>query len=1792
VIATVIVTLCGSMLAQGRSRSFLARLFRDSEKTVRVHEVRVDRHRRSFIDTVFTRPVAGKRLGEIVTDAPVSIYPAMHGVWRWYGVNVLRFEPSGQLPLASEYKLVVNPQQLVSAEQEFAGEKEFVVRTDDFLVRRVTWSEVPGEDSTVSFQGEIEFNYAVSPAVLAPRIHLRDGTAEGHIDILTGYPTQTLTFKTAPIRKEKAARSVSIVINSDVSSTEGNVTLGHDFEQALPIGSRDILVVRGVKATPAERETTIRIELSSPVSAASAQQKLTITPAVHSRVESEGNDLLVIGKFTPGQSYELRLGEGLVATDSALLASPFQQTVPVADLEPLLNFQSDGMFLSSSGYRTLAVDSINVPKAQLTVDRVYRNNLFFYLESSGYSRYGDDEEGDNDSYYRPYMNSQEVGHVYGDRLIDKEIVLGGNANHRQTTTISMEPLITGQKPGLYKVSLRRNDDDWRGTSRWVLITDIGIVVKHSKSEMLVWTASFRDLAPVAGTTITLVSDQNQTLARGTTDARGFATLKSIKTDAHPFLLIAQHGADFSFLLLGNSRVDTSPFDVGGDTIGDAGYSAFLYGERGLYRPGEKVQGLVVLRDRLLAAPPRMPIVLRHKDPEGADRGSIRVDSDASGSASFEIALPPYAKTGRHTLEALIGKEVVGSWGFQVEEFVPDRIKVAIQPAVSTPKSLSFSVSSDYLFGAPAASLAVETKVRLVPSTFEPKGFEAFRFGNFSRKFDPREISSDQSRLDDKGRREYSIDVPANLSVPSSLEAVITARVQEQGGRGVSALSRMPVHPYPLYVGLRRLPESDSGGSMAFEYLAVSPTGKEVATPPLRADFFEDRWHTVLRLTANGGYNYESTRDSEQVRTISLPAGKGHGHVAFNPREWGSYRVVITDPATLASSELEFDSWNPGRGYSPWAMRNPGRLELTLDKADYAPGEQATVQIKAPFSGKALVTVERDRVYSSQVVELTGNTARVTVPIPAEGRPNAFITATVVRTAADLEPGEAGRAFGAIKVDIDRARNQLKPEIRAVDAMRSNRKLQIEVVTTPGATVTVSAVDEGILQLIAQKAPDPFGYFYRQLALDVATHDIFALLLPEVKPKSGALAGGSESGEGVAQFLSTESIRRTRPVAFWSGSLVADSAGSVRVSFAIPELQGAVRITAVAHDHARFGSSEKMVRVHDPLVLLPTVPRFLSTDDVAQIPVTVRNDSPASGTFTVTVTASGAVSVQNPSTQQIEIAKGREATALFPIVGGPAHGEARLAFAVAGNWERATASAVFPVQSPLPAVTEEAAGSLTSSAVDLPSTTTTQFRADSVQRELIVSPLPLIQLRGRLDYLVHYPYGCVEQTTSTSFPMLYLADIAAEVEPEGFANRDIPGYVREGIRRLGTMQTSSGGFSMWPYGEDVNVWGTIYATHFLVEARRGGYLVESTVYDRALAYVAQLANARPAYDHEGLREAIYALYVLGRAGKPELGTMDFIRSRHAAELSSDMRAMLGAAYAGTGNQGAVQQLFADIETEEQIARFTGGSYASPMRNRALVLLALLDAAPSDPRIPSLVERQIRDAVADRYYTTQESALVLLAIGRYLRQQRGLGPYSGKVLVDGKPVGSFTSKTARFKKLPAGNVRVVLDEPYHSGAAFYALRTRGVPTVASFHPSSEGLRITRTFLTREGTVLPSLEAKQGDLLVVRIEVETIAGPMQNVVVENLLPAGLEVENPRLSTTETLPWVNVIAAPQHADARDDRVLFFVDLQPRATLTFYTLVRAVTPGVFALPPTQAEAMYNPAFHSTGELQKFSVAR
>ncbi len=1783
-VVVVLIVIAGVSVALLRRRE-------EKRDSIGVFDVQVDKERRGWVDIAFDHPVSIASSGAIIDPAPATVDPEIAGVWRWRAENVLRFEPQGGFAIGTTYTIRLKKQRLIGVGERFRGDGEVKVEISSLMVEKVVTAEEPAADrKSVVLHGEIYFNYAVDPALLAPQTALVDGASRQPIEILDSEgPSHNIPFRTRPIAKQDVERVVKLVIAKGVvAEYSGGAKLEAESSTDIKIGSSAHLIVRGVEPQSNDSEPTVRVELSSAVNPEMAAKFVTVTPAPKFRLTTQGNDVFLAGGFKPGGQYKLVIAKGLPAVDDAVLERPYQSTVSFPDLQQKVGFQSEGMFLSASGYKTLAIESTNVAQAALAIDRVYRNNIFHLLVNDYWytfhsSSYRDDDDGDDDN---GAAHVDSISHTMGDQIVRKKIALRHVHNKKSITTVSLEPYVKAYEPGLYRVLLAvpHSEDQ----VRWILISDLGVVSKRGDDNLLVWVSSFKDLGAIDDATVTLLSDQNQVLGSGHTDARGVWELhdlgKARKAKKAPFMLTVQKGNDFSFLVFGKTEIDLSPFDAAGDSVEKDGYSAFVYGERDIYRPGETVEGVAVVRTRALEPPPQMPLIVKHFDAD-QERESLRVNVGDGGVASFKLDLPPYARTGRHRLDVIAGKDVIGSYTFQVEEFVPDRIKVEIKPKPSPgplaslgghslpqagegeAKAIDFDVVSAYLFGPPAAKLAVDTRVRLMPSTFMPKGFEQFTFRNDERKFDAREIANESATLDANGTKQFHVAVPAGLQPPSALEAVIVSHVQEMGGRGVAAVARVPVHPWPYYIGLRR--QGD-----AFEWVTVGSDGQETNSIALRAEFFEDQWHSVLRRSSAGSYDYESTRDTRLLSAQAIPAGSSRGSVKFVPTSYRTYRVVVSDPLSGASSQIDF--YAGGWGYSPWAMKNPGRLQLELDKNEYAPDETATVTVKSPFSGKLLITLERDDVYYTAVEMLAGNSASVKVPLRSVLRPNAYVTATVIRAAKDLDPGEAGRAFGAIAINVDREANRLHPAIKAPAELRSNHPLPVEVTTEPGAAVTIAAVDEGILQLIAQKTPDPHTYFYRKLALGVSTNDIFAELLPEVRPRGKANAGGGEDMQGMAQYVRADSIRRAKPVAFWSGAIVADSSGKARAKFDIPDFQGGVRIMAVVHHGRRFGSAESMLRVHDPIVLMPTYPRFLNVRDQVSVPVTVRNDTGREGRFTVKCSGGRSrppAAASAAATQSIEIANGSEKTVYFPLAAPPQAGEVSIDITAAGNGETAKASQRVAVRWDMPVQSVESSGRFNEPAALFRNEPLQQFVPGTVERTLAISPLPIVQFRGKLDYLLRYPYGCVEQTTSSVFPLVYFGDIAQELDPEAFKKSDAAVMVAAGIRRLGTMQQYNGGFSMWPYGATPDPWGSVYATHFLVEAKRAGHEVQPAMLDRALSHIATDAKAKSDYDTYELQRVVYALYVLARAGKPDVGTMDYVREHQFARLERESKALLAGAYAATGNPKMIDSLLAGINDVDEVARQTGYNFGSPIRNRALLLLAMLDAAPNDARIPALVERLTRD-LQDAWWSTQESSFVLIALGQLARRQHDLGGYAGTVFVDGKPIGTFTGNTALFRHIRGAKITVMMTGDYKPGAAYYSLETRGIRTVESFKPESAGIKLTRELLTRDGA--PAGEIRQGDLLVSKVTVTSTNGVLNNVVVQNLIPSGLEVENPRLKSSETFTWITgETSACTNVDIRDDQVLYFVELPASGTLTYYTLLRAVTPGTFQEPPMFAEAMY-----------------
>jgi hypothetical protein len=1758
---------------------------------VRVAGLAMDPERGRYLLVAFDRLVTGARDGASPLEAPAVIEPPVPGKWTWASPYMLRFEPKDGFAQATTYTVTFKPGAFLVAPQELAGQDRFQASYGTFEVSRLTAHLEPASEgrAMVVVRGEAAFNRSVDPKALAEHIALIDPRDPGKpvpVSLTTSYASKKIGFVSDPVEKTSQQREVKLVITPGVRPEKGDLTLAREAVAVIPVVLDPHLRVRDIKATSEEGTSVIRITLSTPVeSTEETAGRIRVEPDVEANLAADGGDLVLSGAFEPGREYAVTLDKGLTAADGAVLDAQVSRSVRIPDLEPSVDFKDQGMFLSRNGYKNLAVKSINTNAAHLTVDRVYFNNLF-PLFSMEYSAFEDEYSGGS------------VNSSLGDRIFDDRIPLQYKNNVAVITPVNLEKYIQGHEPGLYRMALTV-PGKFQGFQRYVLITDIGVVAKRGLEDVLVWTSSYTTLAPVAAAKVRILSYQNQELASGTTDAQGLFRAKiSPRTmaDKRPYLIVVEKGADTSFLLYDRFQVDATGLDVSGAVMPAAGYTAFVYGERDIYRPGETLEGLAVVRDTRLVAPPSMPVTIRLSDPQGRKLGEQTAVTGAEGTVALRQALPAQSLTGAYLMEIVAGETVIGQYRFQVEEFVPDRIRVAVKTdgeAAGPGEALSFSVSGDYLFGAPGADLPVEVTARLVKAAFAPKGYGDYVFGDPERSFEDTEILQASGNLDAEGKASFEAALPGDLSPPAALEAIFTARVREGGGRGVTGLARMPVHAYGSYPGLKRLKTEATtpGKAMTFDFVVVAPDGKLAEAEELTATLYRDTWQTVLRKGPDGSFKYESVRDAKVQEQKTVAAPKGKGHVSFTPSSVGSYRLVLSDAASGASSQVEF--YAGGFGYSPWAMENPARLELKPDKTDYASGETARFQVRAPFGGKLLVAVEGSGINDVQIVNLAGNTGDITIPVKPEYMPGVYVTATLVRKAADVVAGSPSRAFGAAALSVDRASGKLPMTVTAPQSMRPGGKLAAEVSAPPGSIVTVAAVDEGILQLIAQKTPDPFAFFYAKRQLQVETFDTFAMLLPEVPPVMGkALAGGGDGMEDLSNFVRSQSPA-ARTVAFWSGPVKVGPEGKAQVSFDIPEFQGQVRLMAAGLSGRKFAAAEAKTLVKSPLVLLPSFPRFLSFDDAARVPVTVRNDTGKDGAFGVSLTATGPVKVETP-VQNVPIARGGSVMVSFPVTAGQTEGLAEFAVAVSGAGESSRDTATVPVRSPLPARTSMRSGAMETASLTIPELASGEFLPGTAKRDVTVGPFPLIRFTGNLKSLLAYPYGCIEQTVSRAFPLLYFADLAKALDPTVFEGASPAAMVQSAVRRVTGMQLYNGGFSMWPGGDEPQTWMSLYAAHFLVEAGQAGYPVDKGVLTQALTFAGETGRGADLEKPDGLKTAAYALYVQAKAGRADIGAMDNLRDSHGKKLPAEAKGLLGAAYAAVGNNRAAEVLLSGPSPAGEPAKETGGNLDSTLRNKALYLSALADAAPADPRLGSLAAEVGRLLEGEAYPSTQENAFALLALGKFYARQKAKKPFSGMLYAGSGLLSDFTSaKVLSLRDInQTGDLRLSVDQGFEAGACYYAVRTRGIPSPAAYAPQASGLEISRQYLGRDGQPLDVKAIAQGALVVVKLTVRATSGPVANVVLENLLPAGLEVENPRLATTERLPWMEADekASSSYLDLRDDRVLLFTALPDNKPHFYYALLRAVTPGTFTLPPPQAEAMYAPELRASGELSRLTI--
>jgi uncharacterized protein YfaS (alpha-2-macroglobulin family) len=1756
-------------------------------ETPRTTNISVSFDREIVPDSVLVTPPA---------TALIAFDPTIPGKIQWIAKDKLRFYPDIVLAPSTEYTATLAPSIATDYGFVLKGNREFIFKTARFRVNSASlmFEFTSESNKSANLVSSIEFNYDVDPKEVAKSISVtyKDG---GNIpfNVVTATRSSIISLRAEGVERSDRDREIQLVIRRGLRCVGGNLGLADDYVSPAVLPSQGNLVVESVKPVyHAPEERFIRLSFNLPVDATTAARFISCDPSPNYKLTGQHYYIDLKGDFENSKTYVVTIRKDLRAVDGSTLGREFSSSVSFQkeQIPPQVGFVGKGYYLTLGGNLNVGLSTINVDSATIEVDKVFANNLVYLLNSTGLET--------RHSYRYGGTNLKAVGK----RIHSSDIQVVREENQEVITPINVRDYLETDPKGIFKLTARIAEKRWQRVSKWVVATDIGITVKRAGDDLWVWVNSLSTLEPISGADIVLFSQNNQELMREQSDGDGlvvFRSMKAIETEYVLFLITASFSGDLSFLKLPGNAIPTSDFDVGGLEQIQSGYEAFVYNERGIYRPKETAHVAAIVRDGDAACPDPFPVILSVKGPDGRILNEQRAILNEQGAAEFSVSIPDYSKTGRYDALLILGADdEIGRTSFHVEEFVPDRMKVKIKSDSDTymaGTTAGITVEAMTLFGPPAGGRRVGGEIDIEPFHFDAPDWSRFTFADAEKSFSATKIKLDDGTLDKDGQITYNIDIPDRMDPQSSMRGVISVTVLEPGGRGVTAYRGVVIHPHATYVGLRRTEEGYAKPNVesSHEFVVVDIDGEIVEGRKVDVRFYKIYWQSVLkRVDSRGGYRYESERVKNLLDSFTIESANGTGSFSVTPGDYGRYLVVVRDIETGASASLYF--YASGWGYAPWAMDNPDRIEIDLDKETYLPGDKAELQIRSPFAGKLLLTVEKDRILSQRVITLEENTATVSVPVDESFLPNVYVSAHLIRSTKSLDRDTPVRAFGVVPLVVNTDDRRLTVEFDFPQEIRPKTTLPVEFRVSGQNSqtpyITIAAVDEGICQLTDFQTPDPQAFFYGKKRLLVDTYDFYSMILPEIESSLSAAPGDVEAAR--KRRLTPISLTRVKPVAFWSGLVKADSRGYGKVSFDIPQFNGTLRVMAVAAAGSEFGNAERELYVREPIVLTPTFPRFIGSDDSFIVPVSIYNGTGGDASFKISMDIDGPVKCTNQQSQSVMIAKDAEGLVLFDMKAEEKTGKVTFKLEASGGGERTSFTVDVPLRPPVPFTTLSGSGSLTEG-TPVEFTFPGDWVPGTTDLSLTVAAFPAIRFTRGLQYLLQYPHGCVEQTTSRLFPLLYFDDVAKLAEPDLFKINSADYFLEKGIIKIENMQQSSGSFSYWPQGAYLNNWSSIYASHFLVEARRTGCAVSDRVYNRMISALKRVSKDYHAADRYNLQSVAYACYVLALAGEPNRNTMHFIKDNALDKLSEYSKYQLAGAFALSGDMNNARSLLPKTATYQvnETERETGNNFNSPIRARAIMLDVLAEVDVNSALIPQLIGN-LTDAASEngRWSSTQDNAFAFLALGKIMSKQIEAN-YTGTITVDGKKLADFGSEDARFnsKEWAGKSVSIQISG---EGTCYYFWRADGLPSTLYIDEFDDELIVRRRYLDENGGEITYDRFRQGDMIIAEITVLAPAEALSNVAIIDLLPAGFEIENPRLQSRKGIRWIGETAyKPMYMDIRDDRLIMYGDFRHGRKEVFYYGLRVVTQGEFILPPVRAEAMYAPMKASVASSGRIKVS-
>ena len=1805
-------------------------------------------------------------LNSELKNNPFSFSPSLKGKAYWVSNNTIEFVPEeGTLKPGTLYEGTFQLGDFIEVDKKLKEFNfSFRVQERNFTLQLESLPITATQPDEINIKGEIRFSDVVKKEEVEKMLTASDGKKSYPVEVTATDNLTRYQFNIRQIPREADDYPLTITANGNPAGIDRKQS-----EEVL-IPAKDCF--RFMSAERIEQpENGIEIVFSAPLSTTQDLKGLIEIPEVSSSIfQINENRVFIYFEANTQNKLTLNIHEGVKDSQGKALGTSHTISFSEVSLKPQVEMSTSAAILPDSKNLIIPFRAVNLYAVDLSVIRIFENNVLMFMQTNSLASANELRRSGRLVYKKTLWLAKDASkdiHHWGDYSIDLaglihqepgaiyRVILsfrqeysaypcGGNENQ------NMKFADSNTSDGLTKVSgsvLSEEDEaiwntpeayyyynggtmDW-SVYRWterdnpchpsyymnsdriaacnVFASNLGMIVKrNSLNKLWIAVSNILDTKPIGKAQVTAYNFQLQPIGKGETNGDGFV---EITPKGVPFIIVAESEKQKAYVrVVDGEEQSVSRFDVGGKDI-QKGLKGFIYGERGVWRPGDTLHISFILEDREKRIPDKHPVALEIYNPRGQFYTKMISTQGMNGFYTFDVPTLATDPTGLWNAYIKVGGTTFHK-GLRIETIKPNRLKINLalpKTLQATDKDVYAPLTSTWLTGATASKLKVKIEMSLSKVNTQFKNYGQYIFNNPATNFTTIKTDVFDGTLDAEGKASVTLKVPTATEAPGMLNATFTTRVFEPGGDASIYTQTIPFSPFTSYIGINlnqpkgKYIETDK--DHVFDIVTVNTQGQLVNRTNLEYKIYRIGWSWWWENSGESFGTYINNSSITPVASGNLQTRGGKASFKFRVDypSWGRYLVYVKDKESgHATGGTVYIDWPEWRGRS--SKTDPSGIKMlafSLNKDSYEIGETATAIIPAAAGGRALVSIENgSTVLRQEWIEVSnGGDTKYTFKITPEMTPNVYLHISLLQPHAQTVNDLPIRMYGVVPVFVTNSQTVLQPQIQMPEVLRPETNFNVTVSEKSGKpmTYTLAIVDDGLLDLTNFKTPDPWNDFYSREALGIRTWDMYDNVL-------GASAGSYSSlfstGGDATLKPADAKANRFKPVVKFIGPFYLGKGKSQTHTLKLPMYVGSVRAMVVAGQDGAYGNAEKTAFVRTPLMMLSTLPRVLSIQEEITVPVNIFAMENQVKNVTVSLQASGGgVQIVGANQQSLKFTQPGDQLVFFTLKTGSKTGKATIHLTANGGGQQTKETIEIDVRNPNPVVTLRnsqwiEAGQSKELSYNLSSSSANN------QIKLEVSRIPSVDISRRFDFLYNYQHHCTEQLTSKALPLLFVAQFKTIDKTEA---EKIKTNVQEAIRQIYGRQLPNGGFVYWPGNAVADEWISSYAGMFLTLAQEKGYAVHANVlnkwkrFQRAAAQnwrMPQEASGWQQWQSE-LQQA-FRLYTLALAGVPEYGAMN--RMKEQTGLSIQAKWRLAAAYALTGKMKPAEELVYNVETTVNPYSSMNQIYGSSDRDEAMILetLILMNRERDALQQAKVVSKNLSQ---EDWFSTQSTAFALMAMGRLAEKLSGTLDFVWSW--NDKQQPAVKSAKAVFEKEIATTPKsgTVSVKNQGKGALSVDLITRTQLLNDTLPAISDNLRMDIRYANLNGTPLSVNDIIQGTDFMAITSISNISGTSDytNLALTHIIPSGWEIYNERMVAPETENAAadgsgQSVSKYSYQDIRDDRVLTYFNLRRGETKVFTVRLQATYAGNFILPAVQCEAMYDVNVQARSKAGRTIVSR